>query len=130
MNNVTITGRLTDTVKVKQTNTGKQVLNFSIAVNDYSGNKERVNYFDFVAFDKPNLVPYLLKGPLVGITGRLRQNRWETQDGSKRSKVEIVANNIELLGKAKEQTEQPQTQTQPMTGIVTEPTLYDADIPF
>ena len=132
MNNVGITGRLTRTVEVRQTNTGKQVLSFAIAVDEFSNGTKRANFFDVVAFDKPNLVPYLLKGQLVGITGRLRQNRWEAPDGSNRSRVEIVAYNIDLLGGAKKESEQPQqeaAQSAPPTPTV-DASIYDEDIPF
>ena len=43
------------------------------------------------------LTPYLVKGKQIGVEGELRQNRWE-QDGQPRSRVEINANNIQLLG--------------------------------
>jgi single-strand DNA-binding protein len=56
-------------------------------------------FFDIVLWGRQGetLNQYLVKGKLIGVDGELRQDRWE-QDGQNRSKVEIVAANIQLLG--------------------------------
>jgi single-strand DNA-binding protein len=61
--------------------------------------EDEANYFDIVLWGRQGeaLNQYLLKGKTVGVEGELRQDRWQ-QDGQNRSKVEIVANNIQLLG--------------------------------
>jgi single-strand DNA-binding protein len=60
---------------------------------------EEANFFDIVLWGKQGetLSQYLQKGKQVGINGELRQDRWE-QDGQNRSRIEIVANNLQLLG--------------------------------
>jgi single-strand DNA-binding protein len=60
---------------------------------------EEANFFDIVLWGKAGeaINQYLVKGKQVAVEGELRQDRWE-QDGQNRSKVEIMANNVMLLG--------------------------------
>jgi single-strand DNA-binding protein len=103
INHVVLVGRLTRDAELKYTANGMAVCKFSIAVNRSRKNGdqwvEEVSYFDITLWGRSGeaLNQYLVKGKQVGIDGELRQNRWE-QDGQKRSKVEIVANNLQLLG--------------------------------
>jgi single-strand DNA-binding protein len=96
-------GRLTRDSELKYTAGGQAVCKFSVAVNRRRKNgdqwEDEVNYFDVVLWGRQgeSLNKYLLKGKTVGVEGELRQDRWQ-QDGQNRSKVEIVANNIQLLG--------------------------------
>lgn len=105
INHVVLVGRLTRDSELKYTNTGTAIAKFSIAVNrrKRSGDQwtDEVSYFDIVLWGKTaeSLNQYLLKGKQIGVSGELRQNRWE-QDGQNRSKVEVVANNVQLLGGA------------------------------
>ncbi len=103
INQVVLVGRLTRDAELKYTNTGTAVCKMSIAVNRRrKSNDEWINeasFFDIVLWGKIGeaLSQYLVKGKQVGIVGELRQNKWE-QDGKPRSKVEVVASNIQLLG--------------------------------
>jgi len=103
INQVVLIGRLTRDAELKYTTSGQAVCKFSIAVNRARKNgeqwEEEPNFFDIVLWGKRGeaLAQYLLKGKPVGVEGELRQDRWQ-QDGQNRSKVEIVANNIQLLG--------------------------------
>ena len=103
INHVVLVGRLTRDAELKYTSGGQAVCKFSIAVNRRrkSGDQwvDEANFFDIVLWGRQgeSLNQYLVKGKLVGVDGELRQDRWE-QDGQNRSKVEIVANNIQLLG--------------------------------
>jgi single-strand DNA-binding protein len=103
INRVVLVGRLTRDAELKYTATGQAVCKFSVAVNRRRKNgdqwEEEANYFDIVLWGRSgeSLNQYLLKGKAVGIDGELRQDRWQ-QDGQNRSKVEIVASNIQLLG--------------------------------
>ena len=98
-----LTGRLTRDAELRFTATGQPVCKFSIAVNRRRKNgdqwEDEANFFDIVLFGKQaeSLSKYLLKGKQVGVEGELSQNRWQ-QDGQNRSKVEIVADNVQLLG--------------------------------
>ncbi|MDR0710577.1 MAG: single-stranded DNA-binding protein [Spirochaetaceae bacterium] len=103
INHVVLVGRLTRDAELKYTAGGQAVCKFSIAVNRRKKSGEQwvdeANFFDIVLWGRQgeSLNQYLLKGKQVGIEGELRQDRWE-QDGQNRSKVEIVANNLQLLG--------------------------------
>ena len=103
INHVVLVGRLTRDAELKYTAGGQAVCKFSIAVNRRRKNgdqwEDEANYFDVVLWGRQgeSLNQYLLKGKSVGVEGELRQDRWQ-QDGQNRSKIEIVANNIQLLG--------------------------------
>ncbi|MDR1030150.1 MAG: single-stranded DNA-binding protein [Treponema sp.] len=103
LNHVVLIGRLTRDAELKYTTSGQAVSKFSIAVNRRRKNGDQwvdeANFFDIVVWGRQGeaLNQYLIKGKLVGVDGELRQDRWE-QDGQNRSKVEIVANNLQLLG--------------------------------
>ena len=104
VNHVVLIGRLTRDAELKYTNTGFAVSKLSIAVNRWkksdAGGTEEVSYFDIDLWGKTaeTLNQYLVKGKQIAVQGELRQNRWEQDDGQKRSRVVISANNIQLLG--------------------------------
>lgn len=104
INRTVLIGRLTRDVEVKYTGNGMAIANGTIA-QDRSVKKDgewmkEANFFDFVIFGKQaeNLKPYLLKGKQIGIDGYLKQDRWQDQDGQNRSKISLVANDVQLLG--------------------------------
>jgi single-strand DNA-binding protein len=103
INHVVLVGRLTRNAELKYTNNGSAVSKFSIAINQRRKKDDQwvdeSHFFDIVLWGKTaeSLNQYLVKGKQIGIEGQLRQNRWE-QDGQQRSKVEIVASNVMLLG--------------------------------
>ncbi|MDR0316147.1 MAG: single-stranded DNA-binding protein [Treponema sp.] len=103
LNHVVLIGRLTRDAELKYTANGQAVCKFSIAVNRRRKNgdqwEDEANFFDIVVWGRQgeSLNQYLVKGKMVGVDGELRQDRWQ-QDGQNRSKVEIVANYLQLLG--------------------------------
>ena len=105
VNHVVLVGRLTRNAELKYTNSGGAVSKFAIAINQRRKKDDQwvdeAHFFDVVLWGKQaeSLNQYLVKGKQVGIEGQLRQNRWE-QEGQARSKVEISATNIMLLGSA------------------------------
>ena len=102
-NRVILAGNLVRDPETRFIPSGTAVTSFSIAVNRrYKSNnefKEEVSYFDVSVFGKmgENCAEYLSKGKPVLVEGRLRQRRWEA-DGVKRSKIEVVADNVQFLG--------------------------------
>ena len=102
-NSVVLVGRLTRESELRFTSGGTAVSRFSIAVNRMkrSGDQreEEVSFIDITVWGKQAEVlnPYLTKGRQICVNGELRQSRWE-QDGQSRSRIEVVANNIQLLG--------------------------------
>ena len=104
INRVTIVGRLTRDPELAHLPSGTAVLKLGVAVNgrqkDEAGNwTDKPNFFDIKVFGNQAemLSQHLSKGRRVGIDGRLDWSSWEAQDGSKRSKVEIVANTVQFL---------------------------------
>ncbi|MDR1108110.1 MAG: single-stranded DNA-binding protein [Spirochaetaceae bacterium] len=103
LNHVVLIGRLTRDAELKYTAGGQAVCKFAIAVNRRRKNGDQwmdeANYFDIVLWGRQAEVlnQYLIKGKQVGVEGELRQDRWE-QDGQNRSRIEIVATNLQLIG--------------------------------
>ncbi|MDR2718718.1 MAG: single-stranded DNA-binding protein [Treponema sp.] len=103
INHVVLIGRLTRDAELKSIASGQAVCKFSIAVNRRKKNgdqwEDEANFFDIVVWGRQgeSLHQYLVKGKMIAVDGELRQDRWQ-QDGQNRSKIEIVANNIQLLG--------------------------------
>jgi single-strand DNA-binding protein len=97
---VTVTGNITRDPELRFTTSGKAVANFGVAVNRLIGKpgeerKEEVSFFDISCWDSlASNVAELSKGDRVVVTGRLQQRSWETDEGDKRSKVEIVAEEV------------------------------------
>lgn len=100
-------GNLTRAIELRYTPSGTPVGSFGLAVNRRfkQGDelKEEVLFVDVVVFGKQaeNAAKYLAKGSKVNVDGRLRQRRWETEDGQKRSKHEVVAESLLYLSGTK-----------------------------
>lgn len=107
INNVSIIGRLVRDAELSYTQNGAACGRMSIAVNESRRNGDQwtdyANYFDVTVWGKSaeNLKPYLVKGKQIAVDGHLQQQRWE-KDGQKNSKVVIIADNIQLIGGARE----------------------------
>ena len=105
INRVNISGNLTRDPEMRQTAGGTQILQFGVAVNDrrrnpQSGEWEDVpNYVDCVVFGgrAEPLSRFLSKGSKVAIEGKLRYSTWETKDGQRRSKLEVVVDELEFM---------------------------------
>jgi single-strand DNA-binding protein len=104
INRVTLVGRLTRDPELRHLPSGSAVLQLGLAVNgrqkDDAGNwTDKPNFFDVKVFGNQAemLSQHLSKGRRVGIDGRLDWSSWEAQDGSKRSKVEVVASTVQFL---------------------------------
>jgi len=97
VNNTFHIGRLTKDPELRYTPNNKAVCDFSIAVDD--NYNYDTSFFDVTAWGNSaeNADKYLEKGSKVHVTGRLKQDRWQTDDGSNRSKVKIVASHVEFL---------------------------------
>ena len=106
INTTVIGGRLTKDSELKTTTTGTGVVRFSVA-NGYSRKdgdewKNESNFFDVVFIGKraEAIQKYLVKGVAVIVCGVLRQSRWEI-NGEKKSKVEILADNVQFFEREK-----------------------------
>ena len=101
-NAITVVGNITRDPELKFLNSGQAALKLSIAVNRRWQNRqtqeweERVSYFEVVGYGAmaENAANSLTKGARVIVSGRLEQRTWETENGDKRSIVEINADEI------------------------------------
>lgn len=105
LNKAMIIGNLTQDPELRQTTTGQAVCSFSVATNrtwkDQSGEKqEQAEFHNVVAWAKlaEIITQYVKKGNRIFIEGRLQTRSWEGQDGVKRYRTEIVAENMVMLG--------------------------------
>jgi len=105
LNMVFLMGNLTRDPELRYTPNGQAVANFAVATNrvwkDGEGEtKDSVEFTEVVVWGKTaeNVANYLKKGRKVHLIGRLQTRSWEAQDGSKRQKTEVVANNVTFLG--------------------------------
>jgi len=109
VNKVILIGNLGSDPQVRYTPQGTAVANFNIATTERFNNKagereERTEWHRIVAWGKLAEIcqQYLKKGKQVYIEGRLQTRQWEDQQGQKRQSTEIVAQNMQMLGRAGE----------------------------
>lgn len=156
INKVMVTGNLTRDPELRATPAGTQVLHFGMAVNDRAKNqqtgewKDRPNFVDCVIFGAraEAMARILAKGMKVAVEGRLRYSSWQDKEGNRRSKLEVVVDEIDLMSAraAAQQPAQgacqaptpaytasaPKGRPQPARVAQTPPPadVYDGDIPF
>jgi len=106
VNKVILVGNLGSDPQVRYTPSGQAVANFNIATSERFNNKagekeERTEWHRIVAWGKLAEIcqQYLKKGKQVYIEGRLQTRQWEDQQGQKRQTTEIVAQNMQMLGR-------------------------------
>lgn len=101
-NSVSLVGNITRDPELRFTPTGQATATFGLAVNRSWQNRqtnewqEQTSFFDIVCWREmaEHAAESLTRGTRVMVTGRLEQRSWETQDGDKRSKVEVIADEI------------------------------------
>lgn len=134
-NKVILMGNLTRDPEIRYTPNGTPVASFAIAVNrkykQGDETKEEVSYIDIVVFGKQaeNCSKYLGKGDSVLIDGRLQQRRWETEDGQKKSKHEVVAQAVQFMPKRGAGAPPEEAQADAPAEQAGEGTVAD-DVPF
>lgn len=99
-NRVVLAGNLTRDPELRFTGSGIPVCDFGVAVNRVRSKNEEVDFFDITAWRElgETIANYKKKGDPILIEGKLQYRTWEAQDGSKRSKVDVVADNVQFLG--------------------------------
>lgn len=121
LNRVILIGNLTRDPELRFTAAGKPVASFGLAVNRNYTNKQgekvqAVDYFNIIAWNRQAelCAEYIHKGSPIAIEGRLQSRSWETEDGQKRSVVEVIADRVQFLGKpaAKNAEGSPKNQTE------------------
>lgn len=122
INVVVIDGNLTRDSELRQSQGGSPILTFGIAVNDRRKNpatgewEDYANYVDVVLFGNraQSLAQYLTKGTKVCVSGKLRWSSWE-KDGQKRSKLEVIAEEVSLAQRGQGQQGQQYVPAAPQT---------------
>lgn len=102
MNIVTLIGRVTKDIEVKQTKSGKAVISFALAVDKGIRNEDGTrdaDFIDCVAFEKraEAIARYVGKGDRLGINGRISTRTYQRNDGSNAKAVEILVEGFEFL---------------------------------
>lgn len=137
INRVIVSGNLTREPEVRTTASGNPVMGFGIAVNDRRKNSQTGEWEDYPNFidctmfgaRAQSVSRFLSKGSKVAIEGKLRWSQWETNDGQKRSKIEIIVDEIEFMSSISNGAQVPATASATAVDPMTS-TLYDDDIAF
>jgi single-strand DNA-binding protein len=99
-NRVVLAGNLTRDPELRFTKEGVPVAGFGLAVNRVRSKSDEVDFFDVSAWRElgETVANYKKKGDPILVEGRLQYRTWQARDGSKRSKVDVVADNVQFLG--------------------------------
>ena len=123
LNKVLLMGNLTRDPELRYAPNGTAVTTFSIAIGRVFSSptgekKEDVCYVRIVCWAKLAQIcgEYLFKGRPVFVEGRLQSRSWQAQDGSKRNTMEVVAQNVQFLGKGKSADQQTKDHTAEASG--------------
>ena len=97
-NTIHLTGRVVRDAEIRETKSGEQIANVSIAVNGYKRDDE-ATFFTLTLFAKKAAVAqYLKKGTRVAVNGRLKQRKYPKKDGTEGVSLEVAVNDLTLLG--------------------------------
>lgn len=129
MNSIILLGRTTNPIELKQTQAGKSVATFSLAVKR-PFTKDTTDFHTIVAWDKQAelLSKYIHKGDQVCIRGYLTTRSWTDKQGNKRTAVEVVADEVSFVA-PKEPTAAPTYQPYVPQGNFEE-IASDESLPF
>lgn len=139
LNQFAISGNLTRDPELRHTNSGHAICQLGVAVNRSrkddsaeSGWVDEASYFDVKVWGGRGeaAARKLSKGSFVTVAGRLEQERWETEDGSKRSKVVLIAHIIEGPDFFKPRSEDNAVASAPDQTSLDGAAAADDDIPF
>ena len=141
LNSVNLIGRITKKPELKYLANGTAVCKFDIAVNDDYFSKEKnetiknVSFFNVTVWGKSgeNVTNYTDKGSQVAVAGKLQQQSWETPEGSKRSRIIIVASRVQFLSSSKkkeEVTDYDNIKEVDSDEVISNDYIGDDEIPF
>lgn len=146
VNKVIFIGRVGNTPELKILPMGKSVINFSLATTSYfvkdNEKIEKTEWHRLCAFGKiaENISQFVKKGDQIYIEGSLQYSNWETENGEKRQKAQILINDFNLLSNKKNENNQKINLEQKNNNLLISNKLtnnnsiiiddYDDDIPF
>ena len=127
-NLVVLNGRIGGDIVLKQTQAGKSFCSVNLAV----AFDKKTEWFTVVFWEKNAevLEKYAKKGSFIEITGRLTVNEWEDKEGNKKSRVEIIANWMQLLDKKEDSGDRPNHHEEQKRNGYQKQSRSDDDIPF
>ena len=132
LNRVYLLGNLTRDPELRYTPSGTAVASFGLAVNRHYRQgedwREETCFVDVVIFGRQaeTVSEYLSKGRQALVEGRLTWRSWEADDGTRRSKHEVVAQNVQFIGARTPKEAAPEELPRPESTPVED----DDDIPF
>lgn len=136
MNQIALTGRLTNDVELKATASGISVCSFTIAVARPHV-KDTTDFINCVAWRQTAefITRYFHKGKMIAVNGVLTSRKYEDKDGNKRTAFEVVIDNAEFCGDTKGESAQkpagtPQNAAEPTNAPQFEEVCGDDDLPF
>ncbi len=129
-----ITGRLTADAIIGKTKSDKQVVNFSVAVNErYKSKTGELNtiteYFRCAFWLGTNVAKILTKGTIVALSGRVFTDAWIDKEGKPKASLNFNTSNIKILGGGKKQGNGEQATGRDIDGINQDNQAAD-DLPF
>jgi len=148
INRVIISGRLTRDPELRSTAGGMAIMGFGVAVNDSRKNQQTgewedyPNFIDCTMFGNraESVSRYIAKGSKVAVEGKLHYSQWETKEGQKRSKIEVIVDEIEFMSSRNDSSSYggghnggySATAAVPMAAPVVDASssVYDENIPF
>jgi single-strand DNA-binding protein len=152
LNKVFLMGNLTRDPELRYTPKGTAVADLAIAINrQYKGqdgqDREEVTYVDIVTWSRQaeTCAQYLTKGSPIHIEGRLQLDQWEDNEGKKKSRLRVIAERIQFLGRGRASDKpegqpataagaaapaKPRSATPPPAGPDDGPPIDEDEIPF
>lgn len=106
LNAWSFTGRLTKDAEFKTLASDKSLLVMDVAVNTGFGDYKKTTYVKVQQWGvkNTNTLPYLKKGTLIGVTGEVTLNEWESKtDGTKRMTLQVDTSKIQILSSKKDE---------------------------
>ncbi|AZA88550.1 single-stranded DNA-binding protein [Chryseobacterium shandongense] len=130
-----IVGRITRNAEINTLKNDKQVVNFSIAINDSYKSKqgdrvEQTTYYNCSYWISPNVAKILTKGTLVELSGRVSSNAWIGKDGEIKSGLNFHTSNIKLHGGGKKSDIKEEPTAKPQKAPIALLDDADDDLPF
>lgn len=112
MNILIATGNIGKDAEQRFTQSGDSIVSFSLPIKSGFGDKAKTSWVRCTMFGKrgESVMPYLVKGQLVGVSGEFSMNEWTDKEGQKRATPEIRVNELTLLGKKNDIGSSPKAQ--------------------
>jgi single-strand DNA-binding protein len=136
LNAVHLIGRLTRDPDVSITQAGQTVALFSVAVDRRFKNKQgekETDFFNCKAWSATATFcqKYLKKGQMIVLSGELRQEKWADKDGTRREKIQIIVDQLNMIGSLRRnESGEPDSVETPASMEEPSGSNHDSDLPF